>query len=187
MKSQLQPGYMRLFGHVVDVATGEPLAGVRVHAGDAGVDATTDAQGYFSLHVPVSASPDQPDSEADLTAEATGYQTYVLRNSLIWEGGDTHFIIDMEPGRGTREQNIRHKLKGGVDTAGSSSIGTASRALKTAYRGGTRMDKRTWQGVPARHGGACAGDPAPGRYPPEQDQGWQQLPDSQNVLDRTGV
>lgn len=101
-------GYATLHGYVTSASTGDPLEQVRLTV--KGVSAFTDPRGYFLLSVPV--SPPQADSlpeTADLQAERLGYQTLVLKNTLLPQG-DTHLILELRPGTGTEERDNSHKL-----------------------------------------------------------------------------
>jgi len=108
VKSKLRAGHAMLHGHIVDGATGDPLSGVevRVNAGQT----RSDVRGYFVIYVPV--NPVQPGSlpeEENLTADLPGYKTYLLTQIPLAEG-DTHFLIDMELGRGVTGRDDTHKM-----------------------------------------------------------------------------
>ena len=108
VKSKLKTGYAMLHGHIVDVATGDPLSGVEVRVNSG--QTRSDARGYFVIYVPV--NPVEPGSlpEAEnLTADLPGYKTYLLTQSPLAEG-DTHFLIDMELGRGVTGRDDTHKM-----------------------------------------------------------------------------
>ena len=109
--AKLRKGYALIHGHIVNMTNGSPLAGTRIHLERSAVGTESDSKGYFLLYAPapaISEGEEVPPTDT-LVAEAPGYKTYRLSNILLAEG-DTHYIVDMEPGAGTAEQDRGHKM-----------------------------------------------------------------------------
>ena len=100
--AQWRDGFMFVHGHVTGRETGLPLEAARVDAG--GVSTTTDGRGYFAMHVPAGRE------VLDLTLELDGFKSHVIENTLMLDGGDTHFVVQMESGHGTTKRDDGHKI-----------------------------------------------------------------------------
>jgi len=114
--AKLMPGYTMLHGHVADAQGGRPLAGVRIHLENAGVEGWTDERGYFLLYaLTPSVNPTEELPKTDhLMAEFAGFKTYRIANVLLTEG-DAHFKIELERGEGTVERDKGHKMLRGAE------------------------------------------------------------------------
>lgn len=108
IQAQLKPGICLLHGHIVD-DNGIPLEGVTVKLKGQGASATTDERGYFRIRARVPATAADELVTDTLVAKRPGYQSYKIENTLIFEG-DTHFLIDMQPGLGETGRNDDHKM-----------------------------------------------------------------------------
>lgn len=109
--AKLRKGYTLIHGHVVNMTNGGPLAGARIHLENSAVETWSDSQGYFLLYAQapaVNEAEEIPPADI-LVAEAPGHKTYRLDNILLAEG-DAHYIVDMEAGSGTIEQDRGHKM-----------------------------------------------------------------------------
>ena len=109
--SKLRKGYALIHGHVVNMTSGGPLAGARIYLEKSTVETRSDSKGYFLLYAqaPVVNQAEEVPTTDTLVAEAPGYKTYRLADILLAEG-DTHYIVDMEAGSGTVEQDRGHKM-----------------------------------------------------------------------------
>jgi hypothetical protein len=111
LSTLVQPGRAVVHGHVVDIESGRPVAGARVRLERAGVEAQTDERGYFVLDAPAPGldAAELPLTE-NLTVEQRGYRAYHRSEFFLTEGA-THFIVDLERGRGTVERGVPHKMQ----------------------------------------------------------------------------
>jgi hypothetical protein len=111
LSALVQPGRAVVHGHVVDVQSGRPVPGARVVLERAGLEARTDERGYFVLDTPaLEADGAELPSTEDLTVERSGYRTYRRSDFFITEGA-THFVVDLERGRGRVERGVPHKMQ----------------------------------------------------------------------------
>ena len=110
---KLRGGFNLIHGFVVDVNTGRPLAGVTVRTLTTDVETRTDSRGYFELYAPSDrrGGPNVEPPTEDLMIRLPGYKTQIMRNFWIPDGMDTSFKIDLEPGAGTIERDLTHKMK----------------------------------------------------------------------------
>jgi hypothetical protein len=77
----------------------------------AGLEALSDERGYFLLDTTAEeAGASELPATEDLTVERRGYRTYHRRAFFVTEGA-THFIVDLERGRGSVEQGVPHKMQ----------------------------------------------------------------------------
>ncbi len=113
VRAQLRRGYALLHGHVFDETTGDPVANAPVRLETSGLKTSTDRRGYFSLQVPTfrfnSEEGEVPEQD-DVIVEVEGFQRYAIRNTLLLERNDTHFIIDLQRGSGRSERDDEHKI-----------------------------------------------------------------------------
>lgn len=109
--SKLRKGYALIHGHVVNMISGGPLARTRIYLEHSAVETQSDSKGYFLLYAlaPVINDAEEVPPRDTLVAEAPGYKTYRLGTILLAEG-DTHYIVDMEAGAGTIQQDRGHKM-----------------------------------------------------------------------------
>jgi hypothetical protein len=137
----LRPGVALVHGHVVDVQTGRPVRGARVLLEHAGQEERTDERGYFLLEsaVPEAGAPELPPTE-DLTVERPGYRTYHRRGFFVTEGA-THFIVDLERGRGSVERGVPDKMQRSLEELG------AAQSVPPAVAGQTAPLAPTTQSV----------------------------------------
>ena len=111
VRARLRADATLLHGHVTDEATGAVLAGATVRVRSAGVETKTVARGYFALSVPTfpRSSEELPDAD-DLSIEHDGYRQHQILNTMLHPGADTHFIVQLAPGRGTTMRRDDHKI-----------------------------------------------------------------------------
>jgi len=105
------PNMTMLHGRAVDLATGQSIAGARVHLAQAGTETTTAEDGYFLLYakaIRVLSMEDVPDFD-DLVVEMPGFKTVRLAYLPMLEQ-DAHFIIDLERGVGETVRDMSHKM-----------------------------------------------------------------------------
>ncbi|HEU4520625.1 MAG TPA: SpoIID/LytB domain-containing protein, partial [Thermoanaerobaculia bacterium] len=95
-------GFMFVHGHVTDRDSGEALDGVRVEA--QGISATTNARGYFSMHVPATVE------VFDITLALDGYKNHRISNTMTVDGADTHYIVRLDRGAGVTTRDDSHKI-----------------------------------------------------------------------------
>src|SRR5262249_13062305 len=111
LSALVQPGRAVVHGHVVDATSGRPVEGARVLLERAGLESRTDERGYFVLDAPaLELDAAELPSTDDLTVEQPGYRTYRRSNFFLTEGA-THFIVDLERGRGRVERGVPHKMQ----------------------------------------------------------------------------
>lgn len=113
-------------GFLADAETGGPLEGVRVVSAPAGVATTSDARGYFQLHVPVQSAGAKAASPARLRFEKPGYGTHERTHLELWGNGDWVYRLRLERGGGrvtVDERETRrwttHPRAAGVPARGS--------------------------------------------------------------------
>lgn len=86
-------------GYVTDGASGMPLAGVKISASGTGISSTTDSDGYFQLHLPLSLP------TGSLIFEKAGYSSQMRKNIELWPNGDWRYRIRLSPGNGQETVN----------------------------------------------------------------------------------
>lgn len=91
-------------GFVGDEDSGRPLAGVRIWVGPAGVETTTDADGFYELSVPWRPG---AASVAEMRFEHPGHVTEVRREVVLWPGGDFTHRVRLSRGAGERAVDER--------------------------------------------------------------------------------
>jgi hypothetical protein len=110
--SKIQPGKAMLHGHLTDEASGEPVKGATVRLEQQNVSAQTDDKGYFVLYgalpVGVRAAEALPTTDT-LALQAAGFKSLRLFGVSL-NPGATHFVLELEIGKGVVEKNITHKL-----------------------------------------------------------------------------
>ena len=110
VQSQLGPGLGLLHGHLVDTVTGKPLDSVRVRLADGSGETLSDERGYFSIFYTVPwTSADMLPATTDLEVEAPEYMLLRVRGVFLLQG-DTHFLLQLEPGEGVVEQGPGHRF-----------------------------------------------------------------------------
>jgi hypothetical protein len=98
-------------GFIVDEESHQPLSGVRVHSQPSGVKTSSDARGYFQLHVPVQSRKEKLSTPASLIFEKPGYQTKERQYLELWPRGDSTYKIRLQRGTGREvldERTLRH-------------------------------------------------------------------------------
>jgi exo-beta-1,3-glucanase (GH17 family) len=111
INSKLRAGQALLHGHVLDSETRQPLSGAHVYLECAGIEAQTNARGYFLLYAPaptINPTQELPGSDS-LIVYSKGFKIYRRAHVAMAEGA-THFIIDMDRGEGLSETDDTHKL-----------------------------------------------------------------------------
>ena len=104
-------------GFIVDDDSGEPLRGVRVKSLPSRTETTSDARGFFQLHVPVQSEAEQETAPASLIFEKSGYQEQERQFLELWSRGDWTYNIRLNRGggrqavdeRAERRQELREK------------------------------------------------------------------------------
>lgn len=107
LKAQERKGYLFVYGFVVDADTGRPLADVEARMPKVGLNANTDARGFFSQSVllPVPPAPDQGTLD-DLSVSLPGYKTYEATNVDLPKEGWQGFQIDLHRGQGKETHDV---------------------------------------------------------------------------------
>jgi hypothetical protein len=119
VRALARPGHALVHGHVADVQSGRPVRGAHVRLERAGLEADTDARGYFVLDAPAPAvGTDELPPTEDLTVEQPGYRTYHRSRFFLTEGA-THFIVDLERGQGSVERGVPHKMQRSPEELGA--------------------------------------------------------------------
>lgn len=97
-------GSALILGYAND-AEGRPVAGVRVRAENAKVEAYTDDDGLYTILIPLPQNydPNRPLTETVIGAKR-GYKTLIHRNVLLVSGSYSGVGMDMK--RGTGEENF---------------------------------------------------------------------------------
>ena len=123
-------GYATLHGYVTDASTGRPLEQVRVAARSS--SAITDRNGYFVIRIPISPPGiDELPESADVQLDRLGYGTLILKRTLLSEG-ETHLIVELEPGAGTTERDNSHKLATAAEVMQDSQLPPEVTGLSTS-------------------------------------------------------
>ena len=106
-------------GYVTGEETGEPLVDARVRAEPSGRESTTDARGYFQIHVPVQTRAEALSSPARLRFTHPGYGALEHRYLELWSEGDWVYRIQLKPGAGESivdERQLRRRPEYPVET-----------------------------------------------------------------------
>jgi N-acetylneuraminic acid mutarotase len=100
-----------LEGTVTDSSTNNPISGAHVSVAPLGASTVTDANGHYSLTLPV--------GTYDVTASAFGYVTQTANGVVITDGGTTtqNFALELAPS---------HSLSGTVSDASSNPLAGAT-------------------------------------------------------------
>lgn len=115
IRARTAPNTSFLHGHVVDVPTGQPVAGATVTlAGStdaAGPTTRTDERGYFQFHAQgtrVTSAADRPEV-VDVVVTSDGFESVRLAHVALLEE-DSHFIVDLDRGTGEEVRDMSHKM-----------------------------------------------------------------------------
>jgi hypothetical protein len=119
--AKTRPDSTLFLGFVGSEEKGEPLENVRILSLPSGIETTTDANGYFELHVPWI---EGNAVAAQLLFERPGYQSEVRRNLELRPGGDWIYRVRLSRGAGERVVDERETRR----WSGTSRGGTAKSA-----------------------------------------------------------
>jgi len=110
-----RPDATIFLGFAVDDALGFPLEGVKVRSDPSGVEAWTDARGFFQIAVSLPPEREGDSSQTCLTFEKPGYTAEEYRQLQLWPNGDWAYQIRLRQGQGKRVINDdsarRHRLR----------------------------------------------------------------------------
>jgi Stage II sporulation protein/Putative Ig domain len=163
IRSLHRPDGMVIVGLIVDEASAEPLAGVRVSCNPAPQELTnstvatwTDARGMFRMLVPLTGGIPPEEGTATLVFACPGYRTLEYQHVQLWSGGDWTYRVRLLPDpNGAKtvidERQPRRRVAGSRDV-GSNSAGVqaASRELEVT----PPAPEAVRQSVPASVSGA---------------------------------
>lgn len=121
-------------GFVGDEESGQPLANALVRAEPSGVEARTDARGYFQIYVPVQTLAEATNTPAKLIFTAPGFRTEERCYLELWSEGDWIYRIQLDRGEGIKtvdERMLRRRSNYPVATkeetnATETPVGTAT-------------------------------------------------------------
>jgi len=106
---KVRPGYTLVHGHIVDIHTFKPLAGVRVRIEKARAETRTDERGYYWVSAPTPPiNLDVPGTD-NMIVELPGYKTFIRRNFVLCDTS-IGIRVDLTRGSGVQEHDDTHKL-----------------------------------------------------------------------------
>jgi hypothetical protein len=113
VNAKLDPEKALIHGHVVDNESGMPVAGATVRLRQQRHTTTTDERGYFSLLAAAAPydTPEEAPLRDDVIVEHRGHRTFEILNAFLPQGADTHYIVELERGRGVDTRDDIHKLQ----------------------------------------------------------------------------